>query len=1010
MRLFSLMLCFALIAACMILTGAEGSRELNGNGGWRAFSEWQSGNIAGVLRHQVIKVYAYAGETIRFGSSVYDSRLDITGTTAAGAATNIDIVVLNPLGVATAYNVLNAGAMTGYISTRTQEMAGPRYTVGGHSHNPTGYVPFSIAVTQTGVYEFHFHSQQNNTGNPTAIAVTGAPAQGTAAVAFWDVTVTKTSTADPTDVVEVPGRAFTNYLSLNTGNNDANHDWIKAKVYVLTNDGYVYSTDLNGMDPYGFLFFSNNRGLVSTTTDAPLYVSYKTADSSLSDLETLGATFQKPTATDTSIDKTYKIFFENPSDDLPSTIKQGKALAPSKVENFRFVGYDNAKGYVGHGGYFYFNVKNASSARIEIDLSHYKGSDGVWRNGGKVYIDNAVVEGENCFEWNGLDANKNVVAAGTYGEEADGVKVTITTKAGEYHFPVFDAETNRNGIKIRLESDIYDFDDNVIEMTEAERCTIYYNHTGPTMSGVTGHTGLPPNNDANATNGTNSENGASTYTGNNTTAGAGGNCCALDIWTYFKAANAPSTSQVEPFTLEEVTNKGNIKGFVFFDRNNNGVYKLSESDVMLQGITVQLYNSTGTTLLKTTTTDALGRYAFMGYDYASYQVKVVKPSSIYTLTTSASGGTETQNITISSGTVDAQYSVYAKDVGYNYIVTDKALSIQKIWTVDRAVETSQPVTVDIDIVGTYTIGATNYTETTTVTLSAVNNWREVLTTLPKYHNQGGTNYLITYSVDEADLGSDYVSTVTYVNTYTEWQYTVTNTPKGMIVLTKEDSTTHAHLEDAVFRCWQGDGADGTADDTLLGTYTTNGSGHISVNVPVETTYYFEEIRAPLGYSLPANTKTADISVTFTAGGSVSYVTVSNTKYAVDMTLTKKLDAASEQDQEFRYKINTGTKTLYAVLTVKAGATTVTQKINYLDTGTYTVTELTSNWRYAPVPASTTATNGTNTYNYNAATRSLTMAMTDPHNKNYAFTFTNTHSNSSWISASDSVVNTMVPPT
>jgi hypothetical protein len=62
-----------------------------------------------------------------------------------------------------------------------------------------------------------------------------------------------------------------------------------------------------------------------------------------------------------------------------------------------------------------------------------------------------------------------------------------------------------------------------------------------------------------------------------------------------------------------------IGGFSFIDNANNGIY--GTGDVYLPGETVALLNSTGTSVLAYTTTNASGAYTFSGLTAGSYEVK-----------------------------------------------------------------------------------------------------------------------------------------------------------------------------------------------------------------------------------------------------------------------------------------------------------------------------------------------------------------------------------------------------
>jgi protocatechuate 3,4-dioxygenase beta subunit len=66
--------------------------------------------------------------------------------------------------------------------------------------------------------------------------------------------------------------------------------------------------------------------------------------------------------------------------------------------------------------------------------------------------------------------------------------------------------------------------------------------------------------------------------------------------------------------------QGLIGDTIFLDRDGNGEFDPGEG---LQGVTVELYASNGTTLLATTVTDANGNYYFGGLADATYVVKVV---------------------------------------------------------------------------------------------------------------------------------------------------------------------------------------------------------------------------------------------------------------------------------------------------------------------------------------------------------------------------------------------------
>jgi uncharacterized repeat protein (TIGR01451 family) len=83
---------------------------------------------------------------------------------------------------------------------------------------------------------------------------------------------------------------------------------------------------------------------------------------------------------------------------------------------------------------------------------------------------------------------------------------------------------------------------------------------------------------------------------------------------------------------------------VYYDVNNNGTYE-SGTDTPLPNATVWLYDSAGTTLLATTTTNALGTYSFTGLAPGTYQVKVNPTTNIPANLTPRSASSSASNYT-----------------------------------------------------------------------------------------------------------------------------------------------------------------------------------------------------------------------------------------------------------------------------------------------------------------------------------------------------------------------------
>jgi hypothetical protein len=107
---------------------------------------------------------------------------------------------------------------------------------------------------------------------------------------------------------------------------------------------------------------------------------------------------------------------------------------------------------------------------------------------------------------------------------------------------------------------------------------------------------------------------------------------------------------------------------VWSDTNANGIQESGETGTA--GLTVDLYDSTSTTLIRSTTTGADGLYSFTGLTPGDYVVKFTKPLDAYfselgngTTSTDTDAGSDgyTDVITLASGenniSIDAGYSV-----------------------------------------------------------------------------------------------------------------------------------------------------------------------------------------------------------------------------------------------------------------------------------------------------------------------------------------------------------------
>lgn len=242
-------------------------------------------------------------------------------------------------------------------------------------------------------------------------------------VSAWDVTV-----ADSKGNVQ-NGRAWSDVLALNAGNHQRS---IYSNFYILTKDGFEYQFNSNGMQPYGFAFYANNRGFLLDRFNQ--YTDYTTPDNlqsfahsfySFGESDSVGAAPQymevdsngnpviidgkvyntsvlpNYTPTDTEKDHNHKIFFNEVESNNPvltayttsgkladndSITKKSTELNITPTYTGLGVQADIIDGInygtKGVGGYFTFEVSKeqlskvqGSSYNITLDFSGYELDD-----------------------------------------------------------------------------------------------------------------------------------------------------------------------------------------------------------------------------------------------------------------------------------------------------------------------------------------------------------------------------------------------------------------------------------------------------------------------------------------------------------------------------------------------------------------------------------------------------------------------------------------------------------
>jgi len=247
-------------------------------------------------------------------------------------------------------------------------------------------------------------------------------------VAAWDVTV-RSSLGSTTDL---PSRLSARYLALFVG---ANSRQISSTVYILTNDGYIYQTDLRGLDPNGFILFANSVGFLDPDGVTPLYhdvVSSNGTNQQRNQLINIdgGATLATPD---------HFIFFEDPRNSPATVAALGVPTTPPdpQITSVGFTGNISGNNtFITSGGVFDYSSNITGSYEIIISQN---GVDFDPANPLNRVLRGVRGPGNQTVPWDGNDNDGNPFPAGL------NYPVSMTVRAGEYHFPMLDVENSLQG-------------------------------------------------------------------------------------------------------------------------------------------------------------------------------------------------------------------------------------------------------------------------------------------------------------------------------------------------------------------------------------------------------------------------------------------------------------------------------------------------------------------------------------------------------------------------------------
>jgi uncharacterized repeat protein (TIGR01451 family) len=431
------------------LARAEGSAQLypanatctanSAGGSCRANIEWRTdayGPASGaqVRRRSYFQVYAQAGEVLEMGSSAVGVGAGDVLVFDPGVVTDTNAQPLPTISTGVSgfrcsdQRTASGNAAQGVIASRAEELSGPQSADG--TGNLAGYVPCTYVAPTTGIYGVVFYGPSGDgsavDGGPTGeINLTSAAnfgaAQGTS-VAAWDLTV-RSSASSTSDLA---GRLFTTALIAFTGSNARP---INVSVDVVTLDGYRYRTDTRGLDPNGFAFYGNEEGFYDGDGTSPLYHDAigTTSSSELTGLAG-GVTFAAPQ---------YPIFLGSPAAATLTALGIPLAPAAPTMTGFSFTG--NISGNtssLGGGGTFSFDAGVPGVYEIVISRDGVNFDPGASQN---RVLRGVVTTGSRSVTWDGKDNSGADFPVGS------GYAVHAALHAGEYHFPLIDAENSTLG-------------------------------------------------------------------------------------------------------------------------------------------------------------------------------------------------------------------------------------------------------------------------------------------------------------------------------------------------------------------------------------------------------------------------------------------------------------------------------------------------------------------------------------------------------------------------------------
>ena len=375
-----------------------------------------------------------------------------------------------------------------------------------------------------------------------------------------DITVTPNVLTNP-DPTERQGRLWAYSWNMNTGT-FAESGATDADIYALVPGGrpdtqFIWKLDLNRFSGNLYFLMANSLGVESP------YSGYSVPSSLGSGMSyeypqylSVPAQADSQPANPPVLSNSY--FVDNDNEDL--------AFSPHQTNGIQDTGT------------FHFTSDITGNYAIYIDLNR----DGIMGNGGDRTLVGPASVGDNAVAWDGLDASGNPVPAGRYG-------VSVSVRAGEYHFVAIDVETSggtsANGLTIWLTDP--DGTDNPVRVFWDDYTVL----DGANDTASDGVTPLPVGS-ANTPDGALSGTVAGYHTWGNFAANSLGDLRYIDTYVYGMEGKASALVEVKNDDSPATGYDGSVSSVTYFSPGESPVITVTDADLnILLGVAETVYVS-----------------------------------------------------------------------------------------------------------------------------------------------------------------------------------------------------------------------------------------------------------------------------------------------------------------------------------------------------------------------------------------------------------------------------------